>query len=182
MSTGRSGPPRGSRARPDRTARSARRCRRSRRPRGRRARRDRTRRVIDEPEPVAIRRRRRRFGHVRPPSGASGSGTADRPTSPDRRHRHAAVPWQEDVDRCRRSRPAADRGPSERVDHVAETAGLGKRLALGSDHRDAQRHRAIVVAADGSGPWPCSAEALGRTCLTRRAVRVNRFSRVNHPI
>jgi hypothetical protein len=58
------------------------------------------------------------------------------------RHGDAAVARQEDVDRAVDASGQPAEAPGQRVDDVAEAAGLRPRLALGGDHRDAQRHRA----------------------------------------
>ena len=57
--------------------------------------------------------------------------------------RHRAVARQEDLDRLVERAGDPAEGPGERVDDVAEAAGLGPRLALGGDEDDAH-------GADGS--------------------------------
>ena len=127
-------------------------------------------RVVDEPEAVAVRRDvddrdvdragervrigdadGRRRGRSRPEPARSGSAGGRR------RRGHRSRPG-----------PAAKR-PGERVDHVAQAAGLRPRLAFGGDERDAERfgHRRHV--AIGAGASRRSRRSAGRA--------LNRFRR-----
>ena len=112
-------------------------------------------RRIDEAEAVAIRWQvdDRHLGYAadgvrirdRDPPTATGAG----------RHGDAPVARQEYVDRrLDLRRRDLSECPSEGVDDVRETAGLGPRLALGGDERDTQGHRAMVRRCPGPGRPP----------------------------
>lgn len=101
------------------------------------------RRVVDESEPVAVRtdiddRDLARAG------GRPRVGHTERPLALDRRRiqrGQAAVARQKDIDRRDDLVIAqAPEGPCERVDHIGQPAGLGPRLALRGDERNAQSH------------------------------------------
>ncbi len=103
------------------------------------------RRMVHEPEAVAI------GCDIDDPDGrgaAAGEGVRDRHL--DRRSgigrdRDRSVARQEHIDRGIGPVGYPAERPRQGVDHVAEPASLGPRLALGGDHRDA--HRPMVATA-----------------------------------
>ena len=125
------------------------------------------RRVIDQAKPVAVAEdiddgdlgiscRGQWIGHPDTPTGMLAVGQGHRP-----------VARQEDVDRCIGAVRDAAEGASQGIDHVAEAARLGPRLALGGDERDTHLDH-------GSGRRPAPGGAVGETSSRghpRRSVR-----------
>jgi len=115
-------------------------------------------RRVHETKPVAV-GGHVKDRHVRRPIERSGVRHAQLSAGPRvARHWHRAVPRQEDVDQSIGRRRQLAEGPRERVDDVAEAAGLRPRLALGGDEGDAQRHRPMVATGRrrfrSAGPAP----------------------------
>ena len=122
------------------------------------------RRVVHEPEAIAVADdvddrhfgragRRDRVGNADPPPRRLAVGQGHRP-----------VAREEHVDR--RLGPAVRPAecPGERVHDVTETAGLGPRLALGGDERDA--HGGMVAGPPGRGRY--DARRWSRSSTSRR--------------